>query len=549
MKKTIRWKLLFLILVTVVAGYYLLPTVSRYPSLPPLLPPLLPRAERLNLGLDLQGGMHLVLEVVTGKAVENTAERLIAELRREAEKEKIPIEGIAREGIDRIRVRLQSKDRLEGMRKILKNYSNLEQSAGAEPTELILSLSSREVKRIEELAVRQSLETIRNRVDQFGVAEPHIVQEGDRRIVVQLPGIKEPQRAINLIGKTALLEFKLVREGADLTEASAGKVPEGDQILYQRNVDERGGVGRVPFVVQKRPLLTGDLLTSAQVQIDTNTNEPVVSIEFDRDGARLFGEATAANVGRRLAIVLDDTVYSAPVIREKISGGKAQISGRFTAEDARDLAIVLRAGALPAPVNIISNLTVGPSLGQDSIDKGVRAAILGGALVILFMAVYYKLSGVIANFALLLNLVWLMGALASLKATLTLPGIAGIILGIGMAVDSNVLILERIREELRLGKTVRSAIDAGYDKAFLTIIDSHVTTLITAFALFLFGTGPVKGFAVTLSLGVIFNLVTALTGTRVVYSWMTQRWDRKTLSILESSGFIVQGSSLIVQGL
>jgi preprotein translocase subunit SecD len=531
MKKTIRWKLLLLILVTVVAGYYLLPTVSRYPSLPPLLPPLLPRAERLNLGLDLQGGMHLVLEVVTGKAVENTAERLIAELRRAAEKEKIPIEGIAREGIDRIRVRLQSKDWLEGMRKILKNYGNLEQSAGAEPTELILSLSSREVKRIEELAVRQSLETIRNRVDQFGVAEPHIIQEGDRRIVVQLPGIKEPQRAINLIGKTALLEFKLVREGADLTEASAGKVPEGDQILYQRNVDERGGVSRVPFLVQKRPFVTGDLLTSAQVQIDTNTNEPVVSIEFDRDGARLFGEATAANVGRRLAIVLDDTVYSAPVIREKISGGKAQISGRFTAEEARDLAIVLRAGALPAPVNIISNLTVGPSLGQDSIDKGVRAAILGGALVILFMAVYYKLSGVIANFALLLNLVWLMGALASLKATLTLPGIAGIILGIGMAVDSNVLILERIREELRLGKTVRSAIDAGYDKAFLTIIDSHVTTLITAFALFLFGTGPVKGFAVTLSLGVIFNLVTALTGTRVVYSWMTQRWDLKTLSI------------------
>jgi preprotein translocase subunit SecD len=290
-------------------------------------------------------------------------------------------------------------------------------------------------------------------------------------------------------------------------------------------------VGRVPLLVQKRPLLTGDLLTSAQVQIDTTTNEPVVSIEFDRDGARLFGEATAANVGRRLAIVLDDTIYSAPVIREQISGGKAQISGRFTAEDARDLAIVLRAGALPAPVNIISNLTVGPSLGQDSINKGVRAAVLGGALVILFMAVYYKLSGVIANAALLLNLVWLMGALASLKATLTLPGIAGIILGIGMAVDSNVLILERIREELRLGKTVRSAIDAGYDKAFLSIIDSHVTTLITAFALFLFGTGPIKGFAVTLVLGVIFNLVTALTGTRVVYSWMTQRWDLKTLSI------------------
>jgi len=531
MKKTIKWKLLFLLLVTVVAGYYLFPTVSRRSSLPSLFPPVLPRAERLNLGLDLQGGMHLVLEVVTEKAVENTVDRLIAELRRETEKENIQVDRIVREGTDRIRVRLQTKEGVDGMRRILKNYSNLQQSGGAEPTELVLNLPSREVKRIEEFAVRQSLETIRNRVDQFGVAEPHIIQEGDRRIVVQLPGVKEPQRAINLIGKTALLEFKLVIESANLQEALAGKAPEGDEVLYQRQVDERGNVNKVPLLVQKRAILTGDLLTSAQVQIDNQTNEPVVSIAFDAEGARLFAEATAANVGKRLAIVLDDTIYSAPVIREKIPGGKAQISGRFTAEDARDLAIVLRAGALPAPVNIISNLTVGPSLGQDSIEKGVRAAILGGALVILFMAVYYKLSGVIANFALLLNLVWLVGALASIRATLTLPGIAGIILGIGMAVDSNVLILERIREELRLGKTVRSAIDAGYDKAFLTIIDSHVTTLITAFALFLFGTGPVKGFAVTLSLGVIFNLVTALTGTRVVYSWVTQRWDLKTLSI------------------
>jgi preprotein translocase subunit SecD len=531
MKKTVTWKILSLLLVTVIAGYYLFPTLSRRSSLPSLLPPLLPRAERLNLGLDLQGGMHLVLEVVTEKAVDNTVDRLIAELRRETEKENIPVERMTREGIDRIRIRLQAKEGLEGLRRILKSYSNLQQSDGTDPVELVLSLASSEIKRIQESAVRQSLETIRNRVDQFGVAEPHIVQEGDRRIVVQLPGIKEPQRAINLIGKTALLEFKLVAEDANVAEAVAGKVPEGDELLYMRGTNEQEKTTKIPLVVQKRAVLTGDLLTSAQVQIDSRSNEPVVSIEFDREGARLFGEATAANVGRRLAVVLDDTVYSAPVIREKILGGKAQISGRFTTEDARDLAIVLRAGALPAPVNIISNLTVGPSLGLDSIEKGMRAAILGGVLVIAFMAVYYKLSGVIANLALLLNLIWLVGALASLRATLTLPGIAGIILGIGMAVDSNVLILERIREELRLGKTVRSAIDGGYDKAFLTIIDSHVTTLITAFALFLFGTGPVKGFAVTLSLGVIFNLVTALTGTRVVYDWMTQRWHLKTLSI------------------
>lgn len=438
---------------------------------------------------------------------------------------------MTREGVDRIRIRLQEKEGLQGLQRILKGRSNLQQSSGTDPAELVLSLASGELKRMQESAVRQSLETIRNRIDQFGVAEPHIVQEGDRRIIVQLPGIKEPQRAINLIGKTALLEFKLVAEEVDPAEAVAGKISESDELLYLRRADEQEKMSKIPLVVRRQAVLTGDLLTSAQVQIDSQTNEPVVSIEFDREGARLFGEATAANVGRRLAIVLDGTIYSAPVIREKITGGKAQISGSFTTEDARDLAIVLRAGALPAPVNIISNLTVGPSLGQDSIEKGVRAAILGGALVIAFMAIYYKLSGVIANLALLLNLIWLVGALASLRATLTLPGIAGIILGIGMAVDSNVLILERIREELRLGKTVRSAIDGGYDKAFLTIIDSHVTTLITAFALFLFGTGPVKGFAVTLSLGVIFNLVTALTGTRIIYDWMTSRWNLKTLSI------------------
>ena len=531
MKKTVRWKVFSLLLVTVIAGYYLFPTLSGRSSLPSLLPPLLPRAERLNLGLDLQGGMHLVLEVVTEKAVENTVDRLITELRRETEKEKITVEQMTREGIDRIRIRLQAKEGMDGLRRILKSYSNLQQSGGADPAELSLSLTSSEIKRIRESTIRQSLETIRNRVDQFGVSEPHIIQEGNRRIIVQLPGIKEPQRAINLIGKTALLEFKMVAEDANIAEAVAGKVPEGGELLYVRRAEEGEKVSKTPLVVQKRAILTGDLLTSAQVQIEGQTNKPVVSIAFDREGTRLFGEATAANVGRRMAIVLDDTIYSAPVIREKIPGGKAQISGSFTMEEARDLAIVLRAGALPAPVNIISNLTVGPSLGQDSIEKGMRAAILGGVLVIAFMAVYYRLSGVIANFALLLNLIWLVGALASLRATLTLPGIAGIILGIGMAVDSNVLILERIREELRLGKTVRAAIDGGYDKAFLTIIDSHVTTLITAFALFLFGTGPVKGFAVTLSLGVIFNLVTALTGTRVVYDWMTQRWNLKTLSI------------------
>ena len=309
MKKTIKWKVVFLLAVTAVAVYYLVPTLSRRSSLPSIFPPLLPRAERLNLGLDLQGGMHLVLEVVTQKAVENTVERLMGVLRREAEKEKIPVERVTREGADRMRIKLQTKEGVEGIRRIVNNYGNLQSSAGSDPNELVVSLILKEAQRIEEFAVRQSLETIRNRVDQFGVAEPHIIQEGDRRIVVQLPGIKEPQRAINLIGKTALLEFKLVQEGVNVQDALAGRIPEGDEVLYQRQADERGGVTKIPFVVQKRSILTGDLLTSAQVQIDNQTNEPVVGIEFDREGARIFSEATTANVGRRLAIVLDDTIY------------------------------------------------------------------------------------------------------------------------------------------------------------------------------------------------------------------------------------------------
>jgi preprotein translocase subunit SecD len=293
---------------------------------------------------------------------------------------------------------------------------------------------------------------------------------------------------------------------------------------------DRPVVGRRPIIVQRRPIITGASLTSAEVRPDEQGGW-AVNFTLDSEGARLFGDFTGANVGKYLAIVLDDTVYSAPVIRSKIGEGRGVIEGGFTAESARDLAIVLRAGALPAPVEILSNVTVGPTLGQDSIEKGVRAAILGAILVVLIMAVYYRFSGVIADFALILNLIMLVGVLAAMRATLTLPGIAGIALGVGMAVDSNVLILERIREELKLGKTVRSAIDAGYDKAFFSIVDSHVTTLITALALFLFGTGPIKGFAVTLSLGVAINLFSALVGTRVVYDYLTARWDLKRLSI------------------
>jgi len=315
-------------------------------------------------------------------------------------------------------------------------------------------------------------------------------------------------------------------------EALKGNIPEGSEVLYEKNIDNATGrVTTTPIVLKKKTVLSGDVISDARVAIDSQYNKPYVSITFDSRGSRMFDQITAENVKKRMAIVLDGTVYSAPVIQERISGGRAQISGTYTLEEATDLAIALRAGALPAPVKILQNLTVGPTLGQDSIEKGIKAALLGAILVVIFMLVYYRVSGVIADFALILNILFLMGALAVLGATLTLPGIAGIILTIGMSVDSNVLILERIREELKLGKTVRSAIDAGYDKAFSTVMDSHITTLITAVVLFQFGTGPIKGFAVSLSLGVIINLFTAIIGTKVVYDYMIKKGMLKTLKL------------------
>jgi preprotein translocase subunit SecD len=390
-----------------------------------------------------------------------------------------------------------------------------------------------EVQAIRANAVVQGVETIRNRIDQFGVREPQIVAEGDDRIVVQLPGVKDQQRAIELVGKTALLEFKLVDEGASIEEALKGNLPEDDEILYQRAVDPQSGrTTKTPLLLKKRAVLTGDTIKTAKVNFGSERGGGAyVSISFDARGTKIFDRVTAENVKRRLAIVLDGTVYSAPVIQERISGGEAQITGDFTAEQASDLAIVLRAGSLPAPVKVIQNVTVGPSLGLDSIRKGVRAAVIGAILVVVFMAVYYRFAGLVADFALVFNILFLLAGMSLLEATLTLPGIAGIILAIGMAVDSNVLIFERIREELRTKKAVRASIDAGYDKAFWTVVDSHVTTLITAMILFQFGTGPIKGFAVTLSMGVAINLFTALVCTKVVFDYINAKRPMQSLSI------------------
>ncbi len=540
MKKNVLGRFLLIGFTVLVAAVFFLPNTPLFKYMPAWWQKSMPN-KGIVLGLDLQGGLHLVYEVQGDQAVRTFTERYAFLIKEALEKKELEAD-VKTSGL-MIEVS-PSTDAVE--KRITTSFSNLDiVSAG---DQLVLKLTDDENTYIKETATEQALETIRNRIDQFGVSEPTIVRQGENEIVVQLPGVKDPKRAIDLIGRTALLEFKLADDasavGFDLPSWVApgeeetvlaefqDKIPAESEILFlKRKNPETGIETKSPILLKKKTLLTGDLLSEARVSIDTQYSEPYVSISFNKEGAKLFAEITGDHVNERLAIILDNTVYSAPVIREKIPGGSAQISGRFTMEEAKDLSIVLKAGALPAPLNMLQNVTVGPSLGRDSIEAGKIAGIIGTIAVILFMLIYYRFSGLIADFALFLNVVLLLGAMASLNATLTLPGIAGIILAIGIAVDSNVLMFERIREELRAGKPPRSAIDFGYDKAFSTIFDSHVTTLITAAVLFQFGTGPIKGFAVTLSLGVAINLYTALIGTKSVFDLMTSRYKIKRLSI------------------
>jgi len=405
---------------------------------------LYPPGKKINLGLDLRGGMHLVLRVETSK---------------------IPEE--ARKG-----------------------------------------------------ALERALEVLRNRIDEFGVKEPVLQRQGKDKILIQLPGITERKRAIKLIGQTALLEFKLVSKEPELVKrALEGNIPAGYELKYLNNE---------PLLVEKSATLTGEYLVNAEVRFDPSRfNQPIVGIKFNSKGARKFSRITAENVGRRLAIILDGKVQSAPVIKEKIPSGEAIISGRFGLQEAKDLAIVLKAGALPAPLVIEEERTVGPLLGKDSIAKGMKAIAIGGIAVAIFMVLYYLLAGIVALIALVFNILIIFGALGYFGATLTLPGIAGIVLTIGMAVDANVLIYERIREELRLGKTLAASVQAGYKKAFLTIFDANLTTLIAALILFQFGTGPIRGFATTLSIGIAASMFTALFVTRVIFDFFTSRGLKK----------------------
>ncbi len=543
MNTTLKLKIGLLFTIIIFSIMTLVP--SFYPQAPDWWKKYL-APEGLKLGLDLQGGMHLVLRVDLDKAVENSLDLAAGDL-----KESLADKGITAVQLDsgdpkKIIFTLPNTGAVDTVNEIIRDdFPNLDIKVEAEKgsfPRITLQLKPEEVDFINKNAVSQSLEIIRNRIDQFGVAEPVIVRQGENEIVVQLPGVKDPDRAMDLIGQTAQLEFKLVADdaGIDLNKlideairagqwkwgesrkqlnlALQGRLPKGTEIYFQRIVDDKTHrVRKVPILLYSQVLMTGEMVKNAQVRIGGTFNEPYVSLDLTGRGGKIFAQITEKNVGKRLAIVLDDVVRSAPVIREKILGGSAQISGSFTHEEATDLAIVLRVGALPAPVEIIQNLTVGASLGRDSIQKGLTSGLFGALMVLVFMVIYYRLSGVIADMALLLNILFLFVGLAMLGATLTLPGIAGIILSIGMAVDANVLIFERMREEFALGKSVKSGVDAGFNKAFWSIVDSQVTTLITALALFLFGTGPIKGFAITLSLGIIFNLFAVLFCSRLAY--------------------------------
>jgi preprotein translocase subunit SecD len=517
-------------ILTIVGLVYLVPTFStQLPAWWTFLP-----KNTVKLGLDLQGGMQLVMEVDTKKAVENQLERLADDIRDDLRKGKIKYSDIKRNNSNGIDLTLLSDQDVSSF-ETLKNsmYSEYSMAKGEkiEGGQIVhLNMTQAAIQKLITLSTEQAKQTISNRIDQFGVTEPDITTQSENRILVQLPGLTDPDRAISLIGKTAQLEFKLVDEINSLEDAKRGNIPAGDEILYSSKTDSKSGtVSREAYLVKKRASLTGEYITDAAVKLDTN-NAYEVTLSFNKKGSAVFSKVTGENIGRRLAIILDNNVYSAPVIKGKIEGD-ASITGSFTSAEANDLKIVLKAGALPAPVKILEQRTVGASLGKDSIQKGIISMIIGFGLVVLFMVIYYGFSGLIANLALILNTIFIMAGLAFFNATLTLPGLAGMILMIGMAVDTNVLIYERMREELRLGKTLRTAMETGYAKTMVTIIDTHVTTLLSCIVLYQFGTGPVRGFAVTLTIGLVANFLTAIFITRVIFDYLIIERKWKKISV------------------
>jgi preprotein translocase subunit SecD len=477
----------------------------------------------IHLGLDLQGGIHMVLEVDADKAVQNAVDLLRDQLRRDLRDEEIATRDWKRVGSTSLTFELVSQSRSEELQTFVENtFPGLELQSD-EGRRFQYGLLPVEVEGIRELAIDQALETIRNRIDEFGVSEPTIQRTGGSGILIQLPGVQDPERAKRLIGRTAQLEFKLV---------ALDPTAPGVETLAGTKVDDVTGLeSDSTYSIETAILMTGEVISDARHRPGQFGEPPYVGITLNSRGAKLFERITEENTDRQLAIVLDGKVQSAPVIRERIGGGRAVITGSFTLDEARDLAIVLRAGALPAPVHIAEERTVGPSLGRDSIAAGLRSFQIGAMLVAVFMLIYYRGAGLVADLGLAINVLLLMAVLTGFQATLTLPGIAGIVLTLGMAVDANVLINERIREELRQGQSSAAAIAGGYSRALPAILDSNVTTFLAGMVLFQFGSGPIKGFALTLCIGIMSTIFSAVFASRVFHELINTRSDGKAMSI------------------
>ncbi|WP_461209545.1 protein translocase subunit SecD [Desulfocurvus sp. DL9XJH121] len=514
MKGTLRLRILTALVVGLLGLAWALPSfVPKGGALDSMLPD-----DEISLGLDLKGGVNLTLEVDVPKAVDYALGQMAQDIKASARDEKVVVvrpKVLPGEKVEFFAVRADMAETLDTY--LSDHYKGSLVVTAREPqsdggVRYVLGMTPEYRKRIQGLTVDQAVKTIRNRIDQFGVTEPDIRKQQGARIQVQLPGLDDPKRAIEIIGRTAHLEFRLVED--DLSPEQA-KV-KGLDVLPLKKLLPDGSYKTESIVVQKEAALSGEYISNAGANFD-NFGQAYVNLTFNAAGARKFARITGENVNRRLAIVLDGEVYSAPVIRDKIAGGRAQITGHFSTDEAHDLAVVLRSGSLPAPVKVLEERSVGPSLGQESIDKGITSTVVGFVLVLGFMALYYGFGGIIADIVLLLNIVLIMAGLAAFGATLTLPGIAGIILTIGMAVDANVIIFERIREELRRGLSTAQAVAEGYGRATLTILDANVTTIIAAVILYQFGTGPIRGFAVTLTLGIIASMFTAIFVSRILF--------------------------------
>jgi protein-export membrane protein SecD len=535
------WKLVLVIGIVIAGILYALPNVFPRTAMEQV-PSWLPH-KQVNLGLDLQGGAHLLYQLDEKEMTEDWLATIRGDVRETLRRARIGYTDLSQDIATRtVSVKIREPadiDRaFQDLRKlaapvggnVFSGFSGYDLEVSTKDNSVVLTVTDAGLTHRMGSAIQASIETIRRRVDAFGTTEPSIQREGRSRVLVQVPGISDVERLKTLIGETGKLEFKLVDPSANAEQIAQSKVvPPGDELMYGNPPSGAPqGTPQIPYVLKNQVLVTGQNLVDAQPSFDQRTGEPVVTFRFDAAGASRFGKVTSENVGLPFAIILDNKVISAPVIREPILGGTGQISGHFTVQEANDLAVLLRSGALPAKLTVIEERTVGASLGADSIESGKKAALMGLALVMLFMLAGYGLFGLFANIALLINIALIFAVLSLMGATLTLPGIAGIVLTIGIAVDANVLINERIREEIRAGKSPFAAVDAGYSRALITIIDSNVTTLIAVLVLFWLGSGPVRGFAVTLTVGVLASMFTAVTVTRLMVAYWL-RWTRPQL--------------------